>query len=99
MCRLSRFFRRRAKEEPREGEEKIEVAPKRRARAMPLWKSRRIFRVVSTSRGGPNMPKSQPCPQCGKWGQRDRKTMGGAYYRCSRCKSTFFVRAAREGQL
>lgn len=51
-----------------------------------------MYRVVGTSRGGPNMPKRQPCPKCGKWSKRGAKTLGGAYYSCS-THGEFFVRA------
>lgn len=54
-------------------------------------KEERIERKVVTSRGGPNMPKRQPCPVCGSWVKRDRKTVGGAYYVCPN-DGEFFVR-------
>jgi hypothetical protein len=49
------------------------------------------FRLIDTSRGGLNMPKRQPCPDCHKWCQRRQKTMGGARYGCS-VHGDFFVR-------
>lgn len=49
-------------------------------------------RGVSTAQGGPNMPKSQPCPKCHGKAKRDRKTVGGAFYDCPR-HGEFFVRA------
>ena len=48
-------------------------------------------RVVRTSRGGLNMPKFQPCPQCHAGSKRYNKTMGGANYSC-RTHGEFFVR-------
>ncbi|MHB8084314.1 MAG: hypothetical protein ACYDHZ_00610 [Dehalococcoidia bacterium] len=50
-------------------------------------------RIILTSRGGPNMPRFQPCPDHGTWGKRSQKFMGGAEYYCRQCKSTFFVRS------
>ena len=47
----------------------------------------------STNRGGPNMPKRQPCPLCRRMAKRVRKTVGGGHYYCRRCKSGAFVRA------
>ena len=41
--------------------------------------------------GGPNMPKKQPCPQCSRRGKRDRKTVSGAIYNCTRCDMEFLV--------
>ena len=40
----------------------------------------------------PDMPKYQPCPQCGKQSRRDSKTLGGANYVCRR-HGKFFVKA------
>jgi len=48
------------------------------------------YRVIKTSRGGPNMPKRQPCPECRGWRRRQEKTTGGAWYRCSRCDVRLF---------
>ena len=56
-------------------------------------KKRPAYRVANTSRGGPNMPKYQPCPECGKGAKRVSKTMGGANYQHGNHMS-FFVRAA-----
>ena len=50
-------------------------------------------KYVSTRRGGPNMPKRQPCPLCRRMAKRVRKTVGGGHYYCRRCKSGAFVRA------
>jgi hypothetical protein len=58
---------------------------------------RRRWRWGSTSMGGPNMPKRQPCPKCN--GQRprvekvDSNGMRGAYYFCSKDNLRFFVSA------
>jgi len=49
---------------------------------------------VATSRGGPNMPRFQSCPQCHTNSQRVAKTEGGAYYKC-RSHGEFFVRRER----
>ena len=40
------------------------------------------FRYVQTSRGGHNMPKYQPCPECYRGSHRDHKIDTGAIYRC-----------------
>lgn len=50
-------------------------------------------RLVTTRQPGPNMPKSQPCPQGHGWKRRKQKTMGGANYHCNTCRQDFFVRA------
>lgn len=50
-------------------------------------------KYVSTRRGGPNMPKRQPCPKCHASVRRTRKTMGGAHYYCKRCQADNFVKA------
>lgn len=46
------------------------------------------------TRGGPNMPKKQSCPECGSWRKRDRKTVAGAFYNCSRDGEFFVVHRA-----
>lgn len=51
-------------------------------------------RLIRTSRGGPNMPKYQLCPQCRAGSKRQSKTLGGAYYFCVN-HGKFFVRAAK----
>ena len=67
-------------------------APPAAEEKKPGKKKGLLHRTVNTSRGGPNMPKYQPCPDCGKWSKRESKTMGGAYYRCVN-HGQFFVRA------
>jgi len=61
------------------------------------WKSQQLFkkmgREVSTSQGGPNMPRYQPCLRCDAPSKRRRKTMGGARYWCHRCQELFYVKA------
>jgi len=49
------------------------------------------MKLVSTSRGGPNMPQYQPCPLGHGWKKRKGKTMAGALYWCNICKAEFFV--------
>lgn len=39
-------------------------------------------RWIMTPRGGINMPKYQPCPECGKGSRRNRKVETGAIYSC-----------------
>lgn len=39
----------------------------------------------------PNMPKRQPCPNGHGWKRRISKTLGGARYKCNKCR-VFFVR-------
>lgn len=39
----------------------------------------------------PNMPKYQPCPTCNANSKRDKKTLGGAHYNCTK-HGKFFVR-------
>ena len=60
----------------------------------PLLKEKRLARVVRTSRGGPNMPKYQPCPRC-HGGAKRREKMGelGANYFCRRHQASFVVKA------
>jgi len=53
-------------------------------------------RIILTSRGGPNMPKFQHCPQCGASAKRKNKTVGGAYYFHKKCDCGFFVGAKGE---
>jgi len=53
-----------------------------------------VGRGVDTRRGGPNMPRRQPCSSCHNSAKRTRKTMGGGYYRCSK-HGEFFVRYPR----
>ena len=48
------------------------------------------FRIVSTHRGGPNMPKYQRCPDCGGGAKRKEKTVGGAIYQ--HCGTRWLVR-------
>ena len=81
--------------------------PKAEARQISLselrWKSLKLFkaigRLVKTSRGGLNMPRHQPCPQCGAGAKRQEKTLGGARYWCRRCGVGFFVRQNAKGGL
>jgi len=47
---------------------------------------------VDTSKGGPNMPRRQPCPTCHRPSKRTKKTAGGARYKCP-THGDFFVRA------
>ncbi len=51
------------------------------------------FRVLQASRGGPNMPKYQPCAQCHASSKRQEKTLGGANYLCRQRHGKFFVKA------
>lgn len=64
---------------------------KKLARDMQENRARGVGRGVDTRRGGPNMPRRQPCSSCHKSVKRTRKTMGGAYYKCSK-HDEFFVR-------
>ncbi|MBA7539242.1 hypothetical protein ES705_31521 [subsurface metagenome] len=61
----------------------------------PVLREKRLARLVRTSRGGPNMPKYQPCPQCHGGAKRREKsdTLSGALYFCRRHQVSFFVRA------
>jgi predicted RNA-binding Zn-ribbon protein involved in translation (DUF1610 family) len=68
------------------------AAPAPRQLSKREQKEERVERMVITSRGGPNMPKHQPCPACGSWAaKRDSKTVGGANYICPN-HGSFFVR-------
>ncbi len=49
------------------------------------------MKLVSTRRGGPDMPKYQPCPLGHGWKKRSSKTMAGALYWCNMCQSSFLV--------
>ena len=83
---LKRIFHGPVKEEP---------APAAPAEEKKPWDKRGLlYRPLSTRRGGPNMPKRQPCPavRCGKNCKRGNKTMGGAYYICPN-HGDFFVQA------
>jgi len=53
---------------------------------------KRAVKTVDTRQGGPNMPKSQPCPRCRRRSKRVEKTEGGANYKCPKY-GKFFVRA------
>lgn len=55
----------------------------------------RLVRIITTGRGGPNMPKYQPCPNCHGGAQRESKTPSGANYWCEKCKLGFFVSRPR----
>jgi len=46
------------------------------------WLRERLFSTGNTSRGGPDMPKYQPCPQCHSGSKRQDKTITGAFYNC-----------------
>jgi len=61
-----------------------------RGRAPRKWWEFPVRLLRTTRRGGPNMPKSQRCPDCGAWAKRESKTIGGARYRCH--NTFFFVR-------
>jgi len=83
---IPRWFRRQAPEPAHV------MTPLEKKLAREIQKRQAIEgKPVNTRQGGPNMPKYQPCT-CGRWGRRKRKTMGGAYYKCSK-HSEFFVRA------
>ena len=64
------------------------TAKKKRPRRKKWWEF--PFRIVSTSRGGPNMPKSQSCPRCHAATRRTSKAVQGAHYSC-RCHEVFFI--------
>ena len=53
-----------------------------------------VERFIRTSRGGLNMPKYQPCPECHATSRRESKTLGGANYHC-RTHRQFFVKHPR----
>jgi len=55
----------------------------------------REIKALSTSRGGLNMPKHQPCPDCHGAAKRYSKTESGAFYQCNKCHLTFFVKRSR----
>ncbi len=65
---------------------KEQTAPAREPRKWGEFPSR----IFSTSLGGPNMPKLQPCPVCRAGAKRQFKTDLGATYLC-RCKNRFTV--------
>lgn len=58
-----------------EAERPAEVIVKTRGRKV-------LGRRIQTSRGGPNAPKYQPCPECRRGSRRTIKSGGMAYYRC-----------------
>ena len=59
----------------------------------PALREKRLARLVRTSRGGPNMPRYQPCSQCHGGSKRQEK-LGelGASYFCRRDQVSFVVR-------
>ena len=59
-------------------------------RIVEEMKKGKSVRLIRTSRGGPNMPKYQPCPVCHARAKRKFKTELGANYAC-RCGRAFFV--------
>lgn len=60
--------------------EAIEAAP-----AKPKKEEQKpAERIVYTSYGGPNAPKSQPCPECGSWVKRRSKAPTTAEYYCTK---------------
>lgn len=48
---------------------------------------------VDTRRGGPNMPKYQPCDICNRGAKRVQKTLTGAKYHCKKCNNDIIVAA------
>ena len=46
-----------------------------------------------SARGGPNMPKRQPCPECRRQCPRGLKTKDVATYYCKKCNYHLSVRA------
>lgn len=48
-------------------------------------------RRIIPYRVGPNMPKHQPCPTHRAMAKRESKTVGGAFYCCSKYRHRFFV--------
>lgn len=89
MC-LKRLFKRTPR--PLKGKE-TEPAPAPQERR---WLSKQLFKrfgwLSNPSRGGLNMPKHQPCPECGRRSKRKDKTIAGADYWCHNCSGGFFVR-------
>ena len=61
-------------------------------RIVEEMKKRKPVRLISTRRGGPNMPRFQPCPICHAGAKRKFKAELGANYAC-RCGKAFFVGA------
>lgn len=69
---------------PQRSVEQPSVEQPRRPRNINLrpWLRERLFSAVNTSRGGPDMPKYQSCPQCHSGSKRRDKTITGAFYGC-----------------
>lgn len=92
MQKLRRLFGRKSEEK-----KALDLGEKR-------WQSMGWFKRIQyiipglRTRGGLNMPKLQPCPECHGQRKRLRKTLGGAFYYCSRCHISFFVRGYRAGR-
>ena len=86
MCwqKIKNYFKKKPEVKP-----KIDLAQLR-------WKSeklfKRIFRMISTKKPGPNMPKHQPCPDCYARSKRGRKFIEGAKYHCH-SHGEFYVRS------
>ncbi len=85
MCltKIKQFFTRKKKEQPAPAEVPEKKRPPRKWWEFP-------FRIIDTSKGGPDMPKRQRCPQCRAFAKRHHKTLTGAEYHC-RCGESFLV--------
>jgi len=84
MSKIGKFFKRLLVPVPVK-ESKVE--PERK----PI-KEKHQARLIRTSRGGLDMPRYQPCPECGKGSKRQVKTLSGAKYRCINHREFLVVR-------
>ena len=89
MCweKLKGLFRSKTAKSPQELQTVTRLPPKEQP----------THKFISTSHGGPNMLKKQPCPLGHGWKKRNGKTMGGASYYCNRCKPRFLCSTDNQG--
>ena len=89
MCKemISKLIQRVSRRVPKE--QRVSEEVETREKEPRKWWQRPV-RFIRTWRGGPNMPKRQPCPNCHARAKRKFKTELGANYAC-RCGKAFFV--------
>lgn len=81
------------------GSKKSETRPAVDTLPEQLPKEQPLYKLLDTSRGGPNAPKYQPCPLGHGWKKRVGKALGGALYYCNWCKGEFLVPYPRRASL
>ena len=94
MTIFKAIFSRKRKKAARKEAEDLIVAAQQQAAAQAKRKYTKDLvkpQLESSHEDLPDMPRRQPCPKCGGWRRRARKTLAGAWYLCSRCDRGFFV--------